>query len=656
MEDHRAEQKGDVSGRRGVTLRSVVIGLMFGLGLNTWAIYAAYIAPSSWRVVPSSLNDAFFPEALFLFVLLLAGVVNPALRRLRPKRVLSRTEILVVLSMGLVGGVPTATLFGIVAIPYYLATPENRWDRYLHPYLPDWLVPPDANLAVTSLFKGLPEGYSGPWPWRAWTVPLLWWMLLLGVVAFICACISVTLRRQWTENERLTYPVLAPALDLTVDSDTARMWPGLMRDPLFWVGAVPAFVLLSWNAVAHLSPAFPTISFGNRYYYFGRDFPPVYYFLDPYVIGFSYFANLDILFSIWFFFLAFVVEFGLFNHLGYSIGGRGDRGGSYDAASEWQSFGAFCVFVLWELWIARRHLKVVFSRLFHSGRTPDESREMLSYRTAAWGIVLGLPFIVFWLHRSGMDYKLTVPLVIAAFVLYTGVARIIAESGLLYVMGPLTAQTFSIYLVGANSVSARALTSLSLSYVISPTPPFGAPHPYIDSPLSALAHIAKIGEFIRRDRRRLFLAVALSYVTMSIFAVSLTLYWGYSKGADNFGHPFVHSGVHLYPDTISKIKKPFGADWSRIAFFGVGAVVMAAMTLARYRLPGWPLHPIGFTISGTDLVRNNVALIFIAWAVKSLILKTGGIVLYRRFRTLFIGLLAGHVIGSLASILIGLLQ
>lgn len=656
MRNHQDKESDEILGHRGITIRSVIIGLLFGLGLATWSIYAAYIARFSWPTGPSSMNDTFFPEALLLFVLFLVAVVNPILRRLSPGRTLSHSEILVILSMGLVGGVPTATLFGIIAIPHYLATPENQWQRYLHPYMPDRLVPTDEGMVITSLFKGLPEGYSGSWPWRAWVIPLFWWMLLLGAVAFVCACIVVILRKQWAENERLSYPALAPTLDLSMNSDSADAWPGLMQDRLFWIGVAPTFLLALWNAVASLSPAFPSIPLGGKFYYFGRDFPPVYYYLNPYIVCFGYFANLDTLFSIWFFFLVFVVEFGVFNRLGYSIGGREDRGGSYDAGSSWQSFGAFCALVAWELWIARRHLKAAFSSIFRPGAVESERQEMLPYRTAASGVVLGLIFVVFWLNGSGMDYKVAVPLVIAAFLLYAGVARIIAESGLLYVMGPMTAQTFAICLVGTRSVSAGALTSLSLSYVLSPTPPFGAPHPYLDSPLPALAHIAKLGDSIGGNRRRLFLAVALAYVTTSVFALWLTLYWGYQVGADNFGHAFVHSGVHLYPDTISKIKNPFDTDWNKIAFLGIGAVTMTAMMLVRHRVPGWPIHPIGFTISGTDLVRDHAVSIFIPWAIKSLLLRMGGIVLYRRFRALFVGLLAGHVVGTLAAILVGLLQ
>ena len=97
----------------------------------------------------------------------------------------------------------------------------------------------------------------------------------------------------------------------------------------------------------------------------------------------------------------------------------------------------------------------------------DDSREMLSYRTAVVGILVGFVFTVRLAepgrngpadgHPAGGD---------AVRILYIGVARIIAESGLLYVQGPMTAQSFSVYLLGAKAVSPSSLTTLLFSYPI----------------------------------------------------------------------------------------------------------------------------------------------------------------------------------------------
>ncbi|MDP6775202.1 MAG: hypothetical protein QGI83_00390, partial [Candidatus Latescibacteria bacterium] len=49
---------------------------------------------------------------------------------------------------------------------------------------------------------------------------------------------------------------------------------------------------------------------------------------------------------------------------------------------------------------------------------------------------------------------------------------------------------------------------------------------------------------------------------------------------------------------------------------------------------------------------NFALTLFLAWSCKSLILRVGGITLYRRAEPLFLGLLAGHVMGIACGFLI----
>ena len=630
---HQQEDPMPEARQRGVTIRSAIIGVATALFMQAWGIYSRRIIRSS------GVTSAFLSPALFVAILIVLCVVNPIIKSIRRSGGLSPREVLTILGIGIVGGAPIAALFAFITIPYYFATPENQWGTLLHPYLPSWIAPLDTDSAVTLLFNGIPEGTA--LPWGAWVVPMLWWLLLFGVLAFAAASIAVVLRKQWVEHERLRYPVLEPVSLMAEGSDSTNRWPQFARGRLFWAGVCVGFIFIFWNALPWISPAFPEMPVRGRVSaFFGRDMPPMFSYIDPFTFSFSYFANLDVLFSIWFFFLMFVLEFGIFNRVGYTIGGRGDRYGSYDAASSWQGLGAFCVFVLFGLWMARRHLKDVVLKAWRSDHAVDDSHEMLSYRTAVVGIVLGVVFAVVWLHRAGMDYTMAIPLVGMLFVLYIGVARIIAESGLLYVQGPMSAQSFSVYLVGARGVSPSSLTTLLFSY------------PMHTNPTSQMSHVAKISDPDQNSGRKLFGAVGLSLL-VTTFAVLLgTLYLGYTRGAENFGHSFICGGVHNFPDTVSKIKNPFETDWNRIMFLGIGALVMAVLTFARYRFPWWPIHPIGFAVMGTDLVRNFALTLFLAWACKSLILRTGGFTMYGRAQPLFVGLLVGHVLGITGAFLV----
>jgi hypothetical protein len=79
-------------------------------------------------------------------------------------------------------------------------------------------------------------------------------------------------------------------------------------------------------------------------------------------------------------------------------------------------------------------------------------------------------------------------------------------------------------------------------------------------------------------------------------------------------------------------------------FFLIGVGAMTFLSLMRYRFIWWPLHPIGFALSGTGLARLTSTTIFVAWLVKLLMLKLAGAQFYRKSKAFFIGMLIGYVL------------
>lgn len=71
---------------------------------------------------------------------------------------------------------------------------------------------------------------------------------------------------------------------------------------------------------------------------------------------------------------------------------------------------------------------------------------------------------------------------------------------------------------------------------------------------------------------------------------------------------------------------------------------MALLYLARQRLPWWPLHPIGFPIAAVDLMYYTVTSVFVAWLIKVIVLRYGGVNLSRRTQGVFLGMIAGQML------------
>ena len=118
------------------------------------------------------------------------------------------------------------------------------------------------------------------------------------------------------------------------------------------------------------------------------------------MICFAYFASLEVLFSLWFFDLFFVVESGILTRLGMPSWHSYRSAGPYT----WQTTGAFvCLAVFWVL-ISRRHLKDAFLKALRpQSKHIDDSRELISYRGAFLGLGIACCYAVAWLWNAGMD-------------------------------------------------------------------------------------------------------------------------------------------------------------------------------------------------------------------------------------------------------------
>jgi len=97
------------------------------------------------------------------------------------------------------------------------------------------------------------------------------------------------------------------------------------------------------------------------------------------------------------------------------------------------------------------------------------------------------------------------------------------------------------------------------------------------------------------------------------------------------------------------MRNPFPTDWTRLSYMGIGAVGMAVLYFLRLRLPWWPLHPIGLAVNCTYFTQKTFFALFIAWSIKVVVLKIGGVNLFRRSRPFFIGILVGYVIAVMVS-------
>lgn len=630
---------------RGLTMRSATLGIGTVMFINVWVTYAETVVKSS------RLNLSVFQITLLAIFILLVGLINPLLKAANHRFALAPGELLAIVAIGIVGCVVptsgiTGFLIGVISTPIYFATPENGWAEFYHPNLNPWVVPTDHE-AIRSFYEGLPPGASIPW--HVWLAPLVWWASLVIAVFAVSASTMIILRKQWVEHEKLAYPIAEVSIEMSHDALSARGLPEFMRGSMFWIAAAIPFIIFVWHTLSWAYPLLPSIALlpHGGYFRFTRYSPGMYVQpLQFLTIGFAYFANTQVLFSIWFFFLLHVLEGGLFNRLGYQIEKSTDSFSADPPTEAWQCFGALACLVVWRLWVARRHLRDVFMKAMRKDYPVDDSEEILSYRTTVFILFSSLIYVLFWLMQIGMDLVTTLIFMSGVAIIYIGIARIVSEAGVVYSGATVTPQAFVMDLRGTHAMSSASLTAIALSYSLID---------YMRGLFTpGLAQSIKLGDLIRGNRRLLFYCVGIGVLAGFISSVWLMIYMGHTYGAYNFPRfPFFSGDPKgVYGSTLTMMRAPKAPDPNRIIFFCIGASLMALLTFLRYRFSWWPLSPIGMTISAADNTASLVLPVFIAWVCKTVLIRIGGVNLYRKAKPVFLGLLVGYTAGVVWSFLV----
>jgi len=614
--------------------------LALPVGLAMAAVVNLYVFASDYIFVSSRLTFAYMPMgAMVPFTVFMMAVV-PLVRWLAPRAAFSRAELIVVFAMTFVGAIfPTLSMVGFIpsmlATPYYFATPENQWASLLLPHLPKWAFPPNEGGVMEWFFQGMPEGET--FPWTVWVLPLTWWTMALAGLATATFCGTVILRRQWVERERLAFPLAQVPLAM-VEPGKGRL-PAFMGSKVFWIGAGLPLFATAWNVISFFDPTFPTFPLfhGSHYVPIAPGFPGIRTKVNLLVMGFAYLTPLEVLFSVWFFHVVAIVQVGTMNRLGLTLPWGIWNGLSPMTA--WQDQGAFIVFVGLSLWMARRHLRNVARKAWDPRWDGvDDSTEPVSYRAAVVGLAVGVVLVASWLHRLGMGWGTLVVYGLGFVVSYLGITKIVAQCGLPYVRNPVPPQTFAACTLGSIAIGPAGLIAMAATFAI-----------WCDNkPILAttMMHNHRVGDELGRRARVLPWATALTCIAAFSLALYLTLRICYAKGGATTGCWEIRGGNIMFFDRfVRKIRNPAGPDWSRLMYMGIGAAVMLVLSFLKYRFAWWPLHPIGFCIGGGEVIANCAFTLFLTWLIKAIILKVGGITLFRKSRPFFLGLLLGYALG-----------
>lgn len=610
----------------------------FIAGLILSALIAFYDHMSGDILNGSYMAIDHMPVAAIM-ILFLIIFLNALVKRIKWSLGFSSGELLLIYSMMLVACSVTEMGFGsqilpILAAPKYYANPNNDWTNRILSHINKDLVVTDTQ-AVTQFFEGLPQG--GKIPWGLWIKPLSLWIPFILVLYFCMICVVVLLRKQWMEREKLVYPLTQLPLEMVQEEQAAttrrHFLSSFFKSPYMWIGFAIAFISGTLVGLHHHWPIIPAPRLANSIQIF-RGTQNLNFRISFPVIGFVYLANLEVSFSLWFFNLIFQIIRGVFNMTGISstenIGIYGCAGYAIFAHL---GTGAMIAMVAYSFYISRAHMRDIW-RVAIGRLKIDDSQEMLPYRTAFWGLVIGSVFVLGWLKFSGLTWHIGILFYLFAMILYLVLTRIVCEAGIPTMVATIISSSIIVSMWGSKNLTPAVLVALALTYVYAAD--------LRTFPMASSAMAVKVMDRTKGNRRILFWAIFLAIAVNIIATMYFVLKISYKYGGINLNGWFNIGGAQAPYDYVGDLIKN-QTEPNKIGWLcrGIGLVLMGLLMFLRQQFLWWPLHPIGFVIAPVWLMDFLWFSIFVAWLVKKIILKYGGVKTYEKSKYFFLGLPLG---------------
>lgn len=634
--------------------RAALLGLGLGIGLCLLTPY------NNVYLNGPPLGGGHFPMAPFAAFLLL-GTAAALWRRTGRAPLLTGLELLTVWALtALVAGVGHTGLFRTffisLAAPLALATPGNRWSEILGPILPRGLFLDDP-AAARLLFVGLENGAALGWtevlariPWTAWTGPLLAWGLFVLLAWLVMLCLVSLLGRQWIVNERMNFPLMRAPLALGEALDRDR-WLSFLADRWLLVGFFLAALLHVVNGLAFHWPFLPRIPtlvpVGEYAPATGllSGFQKLKMHIVPAFIGFAFLTSRQISLSLWLFFLLGGLLAGGLAASGLQATPAGlseTFGPTLSRPEETQTIGAYVVFFLFLLWLARFHLRHAGLAALGLAKSEAASGEQwLGPGPSLWGALLGFAGLVLWCVHFGLGLVSSVVVLGAFFLFMIVTVRAVCQGGIPYyalAAAPLDGVIGwlgSGFLGGVGLVLAAAVQKAL----------------FVDareSVMPAMLQAAKAGE-PGRSRRLFFAAVCLTLVGGLLAAGAAMLALCHKYGLRQMEVEWAVGSTQDVYESVRRLAETPGGPWGWLmAYSALGAAVMAVLVICYQRLPWWPLHPIGYLAAYGSAMQMLWFSFLVGWFCNHLVWRYGGAPAFDRARALFIGLIIGdHVMAAL---------
>jgi hypothetical protein len=224
-------------------------------------------------------------------------------------------------------------------------------------------------------------------------------------------------------------------------------------------------------------------------------------------------------------------------------------------------------------------------------------------------------------------------------VYYMTWVRLRAETGLGFFPYPLFLHQSIVVPLGNAIFTARemiVIDAVHWSY-------HGGGNSFEIVPGNALESV-KIGNVAGLNMRRVIVGMAIGFVLVVALGTYITLTGMYHYGFLNTGPREIEHELKVYSwDVQEYFTDPAACDVPGTIAMGAGAVVTVLLGAMRLRFWWWPFHPIGYLAAHTWVMYMYWSPFMIGWIAKTLVVRYGGLRLYRATVPLAIGFIAGDL-------------
>jgi energy-converting hydrogenase Eha subunit A len=614
-------------------LRAVIAALVAVPAVTLFAVWGDWLEGGNGAA--QSLNS--FTVGL----LAVLTAANMLLRRRKPAWAFSPGELIaiylvVATCMSITGGVWQwgGSLPAIVAYPVWVAGAGNQYADTILPNLPPGLVVTDR-----AALEGFMLGGSTPYRMevlRAWLAPMLWWTAWVSATLWVTLCLSVIVHRRWSEEEKLPFPMTIVPMELTDPSEKT------FRNRIWWLGMGLSASLGSLGILHSFFPSVPVVTTAVEIESLIMNNPPwdairgIALYWGLWQIGLCYLMPLDFAFSLIVFNLFWKAEY-IFSRWGgwlitpWSGFPHGDQ----------QNIGAYLAVMASVIWLDRRYLGQVLRRAIGMPSALDDRNEGLTYRTAVIGLLGGLGFLWFFYTRAGMRAPTTAAFMILYFTMVMAIVRMRAQIGppAHWMFGTMPEFMLTQF-PGTGAIAPRGLGMIAIMR------PFMFEQDANPIPIQ-LEGLRMAERGVVRPRHLTYaLVVAVPLVMLSYFWASVHI--GYKFGLEAKAPADL---LAICNDMLGKLdawlRDPSGPNYGGTISIGIGALIALALMALKLRLPMFPLHPMAFPLAFSWTIDALLPAIIIAWAVKAVLLRYGGLRAHQRALPFFLGLIVGDASISL---------